>query len=87
MLLVWVGSVVPSLVIGVGIFRSAFPPRSVNCHEPSVPPAQIVRAGRSPLRPPRTGLRHPIDCALRAFGGALLVAAGLGVAANCLWGY
>lgn len=32
-------------------------------------------------------LRHPIDSALRAFGGALLVATGIGVAANGLWGF
>jgi hypothetical protein len=87
MLPVLVGFVVPSLVLGVRVFRSAFPPPSAYRNEPWVPPAQIVRAGSSPLRPRRTELRHPIDSALRAFGGALLVTAGLGVAANCFWWY
>ena len=87
MLLGLVGFVVPSLVLGVCIFRSALPPPSAYRNKPSVPPAQIVRTRSSPLRPRRTELRHPIDSALRAFGGALLVAAGLGIAANCFWWY
>lgn len=87
MLLGLVGFVVPSLVLGTCMFRSAFPPPGAYRNEPSVPLAQIVRTGSSPLRPPRTELRHPIDSALRAFGGALLVAAGLGIGANCFWWY
>jgi hypothetical protein len=50
-----------------------------------VAPAQ--RQGSSLLRRQWTELRHPIDSALRAFGGALLVATGIGVAANGLWGF
>ena len=87
MLPVLVGFVVPSLVVGVRLFRSAFPPSSGYGNKPSVPPAYVVQAGSRPPRPLRTGLRHPVDSALRAFGGALLVATGLGTAANCLWWY
>jgi hypothetical protein len=86
-------SVAPARVVRRGssplrtqrLFHSAFAPPSVSGVARSVAPAQ--RQGSSLLRRQWTELRHPIDSALRAFGGALLVATGIGVAANGLWGF
>jgi hypothetical protein len=72
---------VPLLVLGVWLFVSAFLPPSSPPVVRSVAPVQVVRAGTSPLRTPRTDRRHPIDGALRVTGGMLLAAMGLGIMA------
>ena len=67
------------------LFHAGFAPPSAYRVARSVAPAQ--RQGSSLLRRQWIELRHPIDSALRAFGGALLVATGIGVALNGLWGF